>query len=324
MYFDPHVKEKVKEFFNFETLQKELQEALSDRTIPIIAISGLRRTGKTSLIRVVLNSMGKKYIWIDSRNISSREDFSTKLTEEINKLQRIKIEKISLKGVDIKINLSKKGLDYLNKHKITLVVDEAQLLKKFHLDNTIAYFYDNFPNIKIVISGSETGMLMSFIGKNNAKAPLYGRAIFELKTRRLNKDEAHLFLSEGSKQSKLNFSSDEIKTTIENLDGIIGWLTKYGWYRSKFTPNEALRKTIEEGKYIVKDEFLRFAAKSEERYKNIVIALKGGATWAELKKQVFISDKQLYSMIKRLMASGFVEKSDNIYSISDPLLTAAL
>lgn len=54
---------------------------------------------------------------------------------------------------------------------------------------------------------------------------------------------------------------------VEKLDGIIGWLTKYGWYRLRFPEKEALRKTIEEGKYIAKEEFLRFVVRAEKNTK---------------------------------------------------------
>lgn len=324
MYFNPQVKDNRRDFFNFEVIQEELKKALQDKSTPLIAVYGLRRTGKTSLIRVVLNSMGRKYVWIDSRDISSRDDFHNKLSDEIDKFKRFKIDKLTLKGVGLSLNFMKKGLDYLNKHKIILVMDEAQLLKRLHMDNSIAHIYDNFPNIKIVISGSESGMLKNFLGKNNAKAPLYGRAVLELQTRRLDKESGFIFLKEGAKQAKMDFADEEILTAIKELDGIIGWLTKYGWYRLKYPPKESLRRTVEEGKILAKEEFIKFATKAEARYKKIMKSIKGGAKWEEIKNQTQISDKQLCSMINRLIDSGFVEKKEGIYAIADPLLEAAL
>lgn len=324
MYFNPRVKDNKKDFFNFEVIQEELKNAIQDKLAPLIAIYGLRRTGKTSLIKVVLNSMGRKHVWIDSRDISSRDDFYTKLSGEIDRFKRFKIEKLTLKGVGLSLNFVKKGLDYLNKHKIILVIDEAQLLKRLHLDNTVAFIYDNFPNVKVVISGSESGMLKSFLGKNNAKAPLYGRAVFELQTHRLDKEGSFTFLKEGAKQAKIEMPDEEAMSAIKQLDGIIGWLTKYGWYRLHSSPRESLRKTVEEGSALAREEFVKFATKAEARYKQIIKTLKGGARWEEVKTQVSISDRQLYSMMNRLIDSGFVEKSDGIYTIADPLLEAAL
>lgn len=324
MYFNPQVKDNRGDFFNFEVIQEELKKAIHDKLVPLIAVYGLRRTGKTSLIRVVLNSLKKKYIWIDSRDISSRDDFHKKLSAEIDKFKRFKIDNITLRGVGLSLNLMKKGLDYLNKHKFVLVIDEAQLLKRLNLDNSVAFIYDNFPNIKIVLSGSESGMLKNFLGKNNAKAPLFGRAVLEFQTGRLDKEGGFTFLKEGAKQAKIDLADEEILTAIKELDGIIGWLTKYGWYRLKYAPKESLRRTIEEGEALAKEEFIKFALKAEARYKKIMKTIKGGARWEEIKRQTQISDKQLFSMLNRLIDSGFIEKSEGLYTIADPLLEAAL
>lgn len=324
MYFNPQVKNNREDFFNFEVLQDELKKAIQDKTTPLTAVYGLRRTGKTSLIRVVLHSLRKKHVWIDSRDISSRNDFYKTLSDEIDKHKHFKIDKFTLKGIGLSLNFMKKGLDYLNQHKFVLVIDEAQLLKRLHLDNSVAFIYDNFPNIKIIISGSESGMLKNFLGKSNAKAPLYGRAVLELQTNRLNKEGGFTFLKEGAKQAKINFHDDEIMMAIKELDGIIGWLTKYGWYRLKHSPKESLRRTIEEGSALAKDEFIKFASKAEARYKKIMKSLKGGARWEEIKQQAQMSDKQLYSMLTRLIDSGFIEKNEGLYTIADPLLEAAL
>lgn len=324
MYFNPQVKDNRGDFFNFEVIQEELKKAIEDKATPLIAVYGLRRTGKTSLVRVVLGSMNKKFVWVDGRDISSRDDFYKTLSDEIDKFRRFKIDKFTLKGVSLSLNFMKKGLDYLNKHKFVLVIDEAQLLRRLNLDNSVAFIYDNFPNIKIIISGSESGMLESFLGKNNAKAPLYGRAVLELQTNRLGKESAFAFLRAGAKQVKTDFTDEEILTAIKELDGIIGWLTKYGWYRLKHAPKESLRRTVEEGKALSKEEFVKFASKAEARYKNIMKSIKGGAKWNEIKNQTQISDKQLYNMMNRLIGCGFVEKNEGIYTIADPLLEAAL
>lgn len=174
------------------------------------------------------------------------------------------------------------------------------------------------------LSGSAAGMLMKFLGKGNAKAPLYGRAVREIRTRRLTKEDANRFLTLGARQAKLEFRDLEIADAIGALDGVIGWLTKYGWYRLKYSPRESLRRTVEEGKVIAKEEFLRFASRAEGRYLAIARALKGGAKWEEVGRSVGVSDKQLYTMLSRLIGGGFVEKKDGIYTLADPMLEAAV
>lgn len=324
MYFNPQVKENKEDFYNYEVLQEELKRAIGDKATPLIAVYGLRRTGKTSLVRVVLHSIRKKYVWIDGRDVQSSSDFQVKIAEGIRRLRRISIKKVEVKGVEISFDFVKEGLDYLNKNKIILVIDEVQILKRINLDNTLAYIYDNFPNIKIILSGSESGMLMNFLGKNNAKAPLYGRAVLELQTHRLEKEGSYSFLTRGAKQAKIPLKEEEALDAIAHLDGIIGWLTKYGWYRMKLSHREALRKTVEEGRYIAKEEFAKFSVRSERKYLSIVKVIKRTGKWEEMKKHTQISDKQLSSMLKRMISFGFVEKKDGLYYIADPLLEAAV
>lgn len=324
MYFDPQAKQKLEDFYNFEVLQQELKKVLEDPHTPLIAVHGLRRTGKTSLIRVVLNASRKKYVWLDGREIVSRNEFFLKLSEEVSKLRRFEIKGISLKGVSWSLDLHKKDLDFLNKQKITLVIDEVQLLKKMKVDYLLASIYDNYPQIKIVVSGSERGMLVNFLGQANAKAPLYGRAVFELSTRRLTKEEGLHFLREGSKKLESPIKEEEILDAIQSLDGIIGWLTKYGWYRLRLPHKTALQKTIEDGKHVAYAEFLSFAARSEKKYLRILKTMKEGDRWEEIKKQAQTSDTQLGEMLKRMIDYGFVEKAEQTYRISDPLLEASL
>jgi AAA+ ATPase superfamily predicted ATPase len=245
------------------------------------------------------------------------------LAEGVKKLSPFSIRKVAVKGIEVSFAFVKEGLDFLNKHKITLVIDEVQLLKRIHLDNTLAYIYDNYPNIKMVLSGSEVGMLMHFLGKDNSKAPLYGRAVFELQTHRLEKEGSFLFLQQGAKQAKINLKEEEVRDAINNLDGIIGWLTKYGWHRIRLSHKEALSKTIGEGKYIAKEEFLTFAVRAEHQYTRIIKAIKKEGRWESIKRGVKLSDKQLSAMLKRLINYGFVEKHDRTYTIADPLLEAA-
>ncbi len=320
MYFDPQAKQRPEDFFNFEVLQQELRKALEDPQIPLIVVHGLRRTGKTSLIRVVLNASRKKYVWLDGREIVSRNEFFQKLSEEVGKLRRFQIKGVSLKGISWSLDLHKKDLDYLNKQKITLVIDEVQLLKKMKVDYLLASIFDNYPHIKMVVSGSEKGMLMSFLGQANTKAPLYGRAVFELSTRRLTKEEGLHFLREGGKKAGTEIKEEEIVEAIQRLDGIIGWLTKYGWYRLRLPHKTALQKTEEEGGHVAQEEFVRFSARSEPRYLRILHAMKEGARWEEIKRQTQTSESQLSIMLNRLIDYGFVEKVEGVYRICDPLL----
>ncbi|WP_240931259.1 ATP-binding protein [Acidianus sulfidivorans] len=165
MLFDPNPKTERVDFFDRE---KEI-EKLKELKTPITLVLGLRRTGKSSLIKIALNEMNLPYIYLDLRKFEefsyiSYKDFLLELQAEVNKLTRkfpklIEILK-SIKGVKImgtEVKLSWKSDDRLRfsslldtleeiDGNIVLVLDEVQELIKLRGANllpSLAYAYDN-------------------------------------------------------------------------------------------------------------------------------------------------------------------------------------
>ncbi len=68
MIFDITPKQDRKDFFDRE----EEIEKLKELKTPIILVLGLRRTGKSSLIRISLNELNLPYIYIDLRMFEER------------------------------------------------------------------------------------------------------------------------------------------------------------------------------------------------------------------------------------------------------------
>ena len=64
MLFDPRPKERREDLYNFD---EELNKLIKSFGEPLIVVSGLRRTGKTSLILTALNISEKPFIYIDLR-----------------------------------------------------------------------------------------------------------------------------------------------------------------------------------------------------------------------------------------------------------------
>jgi AAA+ ATPase superfamily predicted ATPase len=137
------------------------------------------------------------------------------------------------------------------------------------------------------------------------------------------------FLNEGFKQLNKKISFEETRDVIENLDGVIGWTTYYGWFRRQGLSHEqSIEKVKEEGGAMVRKELERFL-QSRKAKANYLFALKclakGVNDWASL-KQAFrkhgarISDAQLNLYLKELMNYGFVEKTLDKYFLADPLL----
>jgi hypothetical protein len=80
----------LKDIFDRENEIKLLKNSLDS---PLIVIIGLRRTGKTSLVKSVLNSFKVTYLFLDMRKFENREyivykDFIKTLEREVNRIAR--------------------------------------------------------------------------------------------------------------------------------------------------------------------------------------------------------------------------------------------
>ncbi len=145
-------------WFKEREIYKELIKFIKTRQI--IALTGLRRVGKTSLIKKII----KKYLDdnFPKENIFyfSFDDFSDiKLMELLNIYEEIIGKKIENK-------------------KFLIAFDEIQKIDNW--SGQIKSLYDIYPNVKFIISGSE-----SLFIKRKSKESLAGR-IFEFEIERLN------------------------------------------------------------------------------------------------------------------------------------------
>jgi hypothetical protein len=84
----------------------------------------------------------------------------------------------------------------------------------------------------------------------------------------MKEQEVVQFLKNGFSQINKKIEFEEIMEIIENLDGIIGWITHYGWFRSKgFSHKKALEKVKEEGSALTKKELETFLQSRKARVK---------------------------------------------------------
>jgi len=122
----------------------------------ITVLTGMRRTGKTTLLKELLKSINSSNkIYIDVERLDNRELFNEKNYDNII------------------LALKQKGIN--PKKKIYLFIDEIQLIP--NLPSIIKYLYDNY-EIKFLLTGSS-----SYYMKNMFSESLAGRKkIFELKT----------------------------------------------------------------------------------------------------------------------------------------------
>jgi uncharacterized protein len=353
MYFDISPKTKRDDLFGFDYQLELLKKYLLDESVRLIVIKGLRRTGKTSLLNVALNEVNIKSIKIDVREspFYDKREFLVFLIKKIGEkieglldriiknIKGIKLgyEKFSFEvffGKEENVNSFFENLNsFLAKKRQNLILafDEAQLLRNIKFDYFLASIFDNYKNIKIVLTGSEVGVLDKLLGKSDYNSPLFGRAYLEIELKKLKEDDVRKFLELGFKQIKKKIEFEEIREVVENLDGIIGWITYYGWFRyNEFSHRKALEMVKDEGKQIIKRELENFleGRKAKAKYLKLIKYLKlGYNNWSSLKKAfkkdgLRISDSQLNMYIKEFIDFGFVEKIDNKYFLTDPLLLA--
>ncbi len=356
MYFTPEPKMEEKDLFGADYALKTLVSGLTDKSTRMIVIQGLRRTGKTSLLNVALKKSGINFVKIDVREgpYRDREEFFlfliAKIKEAIGQSFFHKVLK-SISGVGIgykdlaaTVSLSREqnialflnGLDRHLKSKgksLILAFDEVQLLKQIKFDYILASIFDNYLTLKMVLTGSEIGLVDSFMGKENYDAPLYGRAVAEIIVKKQSNEDTSRFLEEGFAQFGGEISFEEVKEVIGQLDGIIGWTTFYGWLRHKGNSHAgALTKVKAEGKETVRRELQRFLdlRKTGRKYLRLLKYIaKGYNTWGELKynfakDKMRVSDSQLLLYVNELQNYGFVEKTEEQYLIPDPLLVIAV
>ena len=271
MLFSVVPKEKRKDLFNYTQEYNHLIKNIKDKKTPITVITGLRRTGKTSLMKVAYNQTRTKKIYLDARELGKNmNEVSRNILIELTKddylsriLGRISAVEISHFPVSLKIELTKNEkrlLDVLSQAgEITIFIDEVQKLKSIGFDNFISYVYDNLPNVKFILSGSEIGLLDKFLGRESSKTALYGRAIDIIHLHPLTEEKSVEFLERGFKEIGRKFEKEKLKEVVYRLDGIIGWLTMFGWFVSKKnTVDRATNNVLIEGGKLVKKEFETF------------------------------------------------------------------
>lgn len=320
MYFSLEPKIKREDLYGREKELKELDKALEDGRI--ILLTGMRRIGKTSILKVFLEEQkykGVPFIFVDVRNfvkmgsIVNKDEFNSRILGQLQKIfQESTLKKISSSISSIKFPWLEIGLkgkekpeitlaqmfDDLNdllkkaKKKIIIAMDEAQYLRFYGIGgieilNLLAHAYDHLLNIQFILTGSEVGVLHDFLKIDNPKAPLFGRYLNEVVLERFSYDVSLNFLVEGFKQADIKPSRDEIKKAVDILDGLVGYLVIYGHtVISKGNYKETLEDAVNIAEKLVSYELEELFSRSEN-YKFVLqaVAHKTG-TFSKIKKYV--------------------------------------
>lgn len=349
MYFDIMPKSKRKDLFGIKEVCDEVEEAI--KLHRMIVIKGLRRTGKTSIMNIVHNELKYQKLFVDAREIekgksATYEYFGKLFYEFIRNRSTIEKAKSYFEGLDVYIKFNfkkKKALPELAKtinsmmekenDYFCLFIDEVQLLKPYGFDDFLAFVFDHLKRIKIILAGSEVGVLDHFLG-SEANGALYGRPKKEIELRRFKREESLSFLKKGFIQLDIKISDGELEKTVDELDGVAGWLTFYGFYRKELSHQKALSKTLEESSKIVAAEIKRFLdvrPAAVERYKYALIGLsQSNLSWIEIKNFIIaksgksIPDSRLSNLLHQLTEYGFIEEKEGKYVLGDPIIKEAI
>jgi AAA+ ATPase superfamily predicted ATPase len=241
--FDLRPKSRREDLFDRERELSELYRGV-ERGYPVVVVLGVRRIGKTSILRVFLNEVDGVYI--DMRGIVRRSDLEVRLTDSLtSSLGRLRrflegIRGVEISGLSLEIrwrgrnSVSLAGLlTEVNRKggRFVVVLDEVQSVRpplSAELRNLIAYTYDNLENITFILAGSEVGLLRDFLGYEEPKSPLYGRAVYEVVVERFSKEESREFLMRGFREEGVSPPPEVIDEAVNFFDGIVGWLVLFG------------------------------------------------------------------------------------------------
>lgn len=326
---------------------------------PITLVLGLRRTGKSSIVKVIMNENRENALWLylDLRKFETREyltykDIVIELEKAFNSLPKwvkdfIKgLRGISVSGVEVRFNWSgeeKIELSQLfdrlselgerNGKKVIIVFDESQELRKlkgYNILNPIAYSFDNLKFLRFIFTGSQIGMVYRFLKLKDPESPLFGRAMTEVVINPFDREKSIEFLRRGFEENNISVKDEILEEVYENVGGIPGWITYYGFnFITERDHKKALKKTIEMGVSSIKEEFDNFLIGREggkERYYEIMKVCKKGCRWRDVKTAIEVAegrkvdDKRVTELIENLVDASFLKKTDDIYEPTDPLI----
>ncbi|WP_456444222.1 AAA family ATPase [Thermococcus sp.] len=359
VYFDTRPKRRREDLYDREKELSEFQESLNSNN-SLTVITGIRRLGKTSLLLVGLNELDLPHVLVDFRGVNpnSRMDVYKRIESAVNTFFRENREiwselKGNLKNISglqvlgFGVNFSWKDektdlialFRELEKYNVVLAFDEVQYLRGpvgSEFAGLIAHLYD-YSELRMVMTGSEVGLLHDYLGVDDPEAPLYGRYFHEVSLSRFTPEQSRDFLLKGFEQVGIGPPEKLIEDAVERLDGIVGWLVLFGRKAmEKGLSRGLIDGVFDEAKALAMSEFENFLAKrvaARDRYVEIMRAVAGGKrTWEEIKEHLerkegkSIADSVLARLLKGLVDSSFLEKrieGRNVYYvIPDPILEA--
>jgi len=326
-------------------------------------VLGIRRVGKTSLVKVSVKECGCPSIYIDGRELEecgySTSCLYNLLSEELSKICGVwgslsgylrRVKGVSVAGLSIEFRSGRerpslisvfRRLDEWSQDEgtmVAVVIDEAQYLRfmmggkgRPDLRGVISYCYDNLPRIRFVLTGSEVGLVMDFIGFSNPGSPLYGRVRDELVLERFSPDVSADFLERGFEEYGMGVPKDVLDYIVSKVDGIPGWLTYIGFkcVKARSVRYEVIDEVAKEAVQVALSELKHLAQRS--RYYALVLkaVALGSERWSQIKKALelwlgrSVTNAQVSRALDALTKMSILGKEEGRYVFLDPIVREA-
>ncbi|WP_297068348.1 ATP-binding protein [Thermococcus sp.] len=352
MLFNPKPKKRREELYDRGEELSTIEHSI-EKGVPLIVLLGIRRLGKSSLLNVALSETPVKSVKIDARRVYSQLGSITQsaLAELVLKgylrafpRERIRevlkgVRGIRIAGVGLELSVGKginlsEVFERINSlgGRFIIAIDEAQYLRfsNARYPELIAWATDELENISFILTGSEVGLLEDFLRIHDPESALFGRAHVKIRLNRFERHQSLDFLRNGFEEIGLKVRGEELEEAVDELDGIVGWLTLYGYNRYLGLPHTgALRKLKEDAKKLILSEFSKLK-KLSSRYELVIRAVANGRhRWRKIKEAVElledgrIDDKNFSNILNNLVRYGYLKKTVEGYFIPDPLVELA-
>lgn len=348
LLFDEEPKMQFKDFFERRDYVNAITESVNNRRL--IIITGIRRVGKTSLIKTTLFEKIEYSIYIDARylarvnTISDIEvlklfrnriqDFIRNNQSKLKKLISVlkNVNGVKIEGIEISFDLKNPGEVDLhglfeaintwakenNNTKIVLAIDEIQEFnksKEIDVSAILVYIYENCKNIVLIVTGSEVSLMYDFFQFNNPDGYFYGRSYEELHVLPLDKHQSKQFLKQGFQEikGKLNDQDNEVIDKAANqLGGVVGWLIKFANLCKNEIDEKQIIKTQKQGSILSRKEFEKFLMKdSDMDEENCKKVMNKLSNPKKYNlKEDILNEHELHECLDYLVEANYIEKLD--------------
>ena len=256
-----------------------------------ILILGPRQTGKTTLVRKILENTDIAYLWLSGEDINARMQLSVHSVSHLKAL--------------------------LGGHKL-VVIDEAQYVSNIGL--TLKLIVDNMPEIQVIATGSSSFELASLLNE-----PLTGRKweyfLYPLSNRELT-DHFGVIHEKGMMEHRLIYGTyPEVVTNAGNEKEILHLLTSSYLYKDLFV-HEQIKKPQVLEKLV---RALAFQTGNEVSYNELAQTVC--ADFQTIEKYVDLLEKafiifRLYSLSRNLRNE--IKKGRKIYFYDNGIRNAIM